>query len=351
MGATASVHQLRASWATRLGLSIGLLSLLVGCGSAPKQVDTDALDLSAQTLPQAEPKSRYGNMASYVVFGKRYYTKRSSRNHIERGLASWYGKKFHGRKTSSGERYDMHRMTAAHKTLPLPTYALVTNLENGRSAVVRVNDRGPFVGNRIIDLSYAAAKRLDMVNAGTARVEVRSIDPRDHGKDAKELLRLASVDVGVRRSSALATPADGISGPRSAGLSSRSSGPSRSAEPAPAAAAPTRSSPPAGPFLANGFGGSSTTASRSRSETAAADGRPLFLQVGAFGSLGNAEQLKSQLSQRVDEPVIVRAAEADHASQTLYKVQIGPVRSRVDADALGRRLVALGIDKPVLVVH
>jgi rare lipoprotein A len=116
-------------------------------------------------------------METYVVRGRRYFTKDDSRGHVERGIASWYGPGFHGRKTSNGERYDMNAMTAAHKTLPLPTYARVTNLENGKTAVVRINDRGPFYGPRVIDLSRAAATKLGVLGTGTAEVEVRALDP------------------------------------------------------------------------------------------------------------------------------------------------------------------------------
>lgn len=123
-------------------------------------------------VPRHEPRSRYGNPASYVVFGRTYHTLASAEGYRERGIASWYGEKFHGRRTSSGEPYDMYAMTAAHKTLPLPTYVRVTHLGNGRSIVVRVNDRGPFHDKRIIDLSYAAAMRLGMVEQGQAEVEV-----------------------------------------------------------------------------------------------------------------------------------------------------------------------------------
>jgi rare lipoprotein A len=128
-------------------------------------------------VPRVEARSRYGNPPFYEVFGKRYYVLSSNVGYIERGVASWYGPGFHKIRTSTGEPYDMYAMTAAHKTLPLPAYVRVTNLQNGRSVVVRVNDRGPFVGNRIIDLSYTAAAKLDMVRNGTAFVEVRSIDP------------------------------------------------------------------------------------------------------------------------------------------------------------------------------
>ncbi len=128
-------------------------------------------------VPRVEARSRSGNPPFYEVFGKRYYVMPSSIGYVERGVASWYGPGFHEVRTSAGEPYDMYAMTAAHKTLPLPAYVRVINLQNGRSIVVRVNDRGPFVGNRIIDLSYTAAAKLDMLRNGTAIVEVRAIDP------------------------------------------------------------------------------------------------------------------------------------------------------------------------------
>ncbi len=128
-------------------------------------------------IPRAEPRARSGNPPFYDVLGKRYYVLSSSVGYWERGVASWYGPGFHKVRTSMGEPYDMYGMTAAHKTLPLPAYVQVTNLQNGRRVVVRVNDRGPFVGNRIIDLSYTAAAKLDMLHNGTAMVEIRTIDP------------------------------------------------------------------------------------------------------------------------------------------------------------------------------
>jgi len=121
-------------------------------------------------------RSDRGNPPFYDVLGKRYHVLPSSAGYVERGVASWYGRDFHGLATSSGETYDMHSMTAAHTTLPLPTWAEVTNLANGKRVVVKINDRGPFVDNRLIDLSYAAAIALDMVGPGTARVEVRAMN-------------------------------------------------------------------------------------------------------------------------------------------------------------------------------
>lgn len=128
-------------------------------------------------MPHAEPRSKRGNPPFYEVLGKRYAVLPTAEGYVERGVASWYGPTFHGVRTSMGETYDMYGMTAAHKTLPLPVYARVTNLRNGKSVVVRINDRGPFVANRIIDLSYTAAAKLDMLREGTTLVEVRALTP------------------------------------------------------------------------------------------------------------------------------------------------------------------------------
>ena len=161
-------------------LLAGMAVLAAGCGSAavkdgpPKR--TDRISSPDARIPGPEPLSRYGNGPEYEVLGKRYTVMESSDGYRERGVASWYGTKFHGQLTSSREVYDMHAMTAAHKTLPLPTWVEVRNLRNNKSIVVRVNDRGPFVHNRIIDLSYAAAMQLDMVDDGTSLVEVRALE-------------------------------------------------------------------------------------------------------------------------------------------------------------------------------
>jgi rare lipoprotein A len=164
----------------------GLLGLLlISCageqkmepepGDGPSTLDLKASDV-ADAAPRAEPLARYGNHSPYEVFGKQYTVLKSNEGYHERGTASWYGSKFHGRRTSSGEPYDMHLATAAHKSLPLPTYAEVTNLDNGRKVIVKINDRGPFKNGRLIDMSYGAALRLDMIATGTARVDVRVID-------------------------------------------------------------------------------------------------------------------------------------------------------------------------------
>lgn len=155
-----------------------ILSACSGKGNrdaAPRNVNIDFNSIT-NAVPKNEPLSRYGNPKSYSVFGKTYYTLKSSQGFKERGDASWYGTKFHGKRTSSGETYDMYAMTAAHKTLPLPSYVRVKNRDNGKEIVVKVNDRGPFHAGRIIDLSYVAALKLDIVKQGTGRVEIETID-------------------------------------------------------------------------------------------------------------------------------------------------------------------------------
>ena len=165
--------------ASPAALAVWLLAACAGPGGGdggpPRSGDIAAVP---DAVPRAEPRSRRGNPPFYEVAGRRYYVLGESSGYRETGVASWYGTKFHGRSTSSGEPYDMYAMTAAHKTLPLPSYVRVTHHGNGRSIVVRVNDRGPFVGERIIDLSYAAAVRLGMHNDGTALVDVEALDPR-----------------------------------------------------------------------------------------------------------------------------------------------------------------------------
>jgi len=167
------------------GLTLAILIGLAGCSTAPPRrepppppppVPANVLD-TPDAVPRAEPRSARGNPAFYEVLGKRYTVLPTADGYLERGVASWYGPTFHGVSTSMGERYDMYGMTAAHKTLPLPCYARVTNLRNGRSVVVRINDRGPFVANRLIALSYTAAAKLDMLREGTTLVEVRTLTP------------------------------------------------------------------------------------------------------------------------------------------------------------------------------
>jgi rare lipoprotein A len=232
-------------------------------------------------VPRVEPRSRYGNPTFYDVFGKRYYVLSSGVGYWERGVASWYGPGFHRERTSTGEPYDMYGMTAAHKTLPLPAYVRVTNLQNGRSVVVRVNDRGPFVGNRIIDLSYTAAAKLDMLRNGTAMVEIRSIDP------AVAPPPLISASAGVK---------------------------------VPAAAAPTLA--PVG-------------------ATPAVGGPGLFVQAGAFSDPANAERLAAKLRGGSYGKVFVRDDQI--AGRKMYRVRIGPVPDVAGFDRIVAALEQAGI--------
>lgn len=186
----------------RNAVVVGIVFVVSGCAYLPEghpsrvsespgklfvdDLDSDGIPVAAPkvTTSPEKPglkirKSKRGNMESYVVRGQRYYTLDSAEGYSARGVASWYGPNFHGRTASNGEVYDMYRLTAAHKTLPLPTYARVTHLDNGRSVVVKINDRGPFSGDRIIDLSFAAALRLGMINDGTGEVEIQALTPEE----------------------------------------------------------------------------------------------------------------------------------------------------------------------------
>ena len=175
---------------------IALAVILPACStqplydSGPPQSGSNVpRDLPGDAIPRAEPRSLHGNGPYYKVYGKTYEVLDTNYGYRERGVASWYGKKFHGQLTSNQETYNMYAMTAAHKSLPLPSFARVLNLRNGNSVIVRVNDRGPFVENRLIDLSYAAAMKLGMITAGTGLVEVTAIS------FDKPLVQLAQPDI------------------------------------------------------------------------------------------------------------------------------------------------------------
>lgn len=173
-------------------------SILGGCTYLPvgdDNIQTKPIDATAipDAMPKEEARSRYGNPKSYVVAGKRYHVLEDNSGFQQEGLASWYGKQFHGKRTSSGETYNMYEMTAAHKNLIIPTYVEVTNLENNKQVVVKVNDRGPFHEDRIIDLSYVAAKKLDIIGQGTASVQIRVVDSSKPPR--RQLFRTAGAPV------------------------------------------------------------------------------------------------------------------------------------------------------------
>ena len=244
-----------------------------GADSAPN-VTLDNRKIS-NAVPKVEPRSRGGNFTPYTVLGKTYRVMKSSKGYKERGDASWYGTKFHGRLTSNGERYDMYAMTAAHKSLPIPTYVTVKNLDNGREIIVRVNDRGPFHEGRIIDLSYAAASKIGMLKKGTARVEVEAIDPREWKKSKRA------------RNKATQTPAT-------------------LTPPATQATASSQSSSPASP-------------------------KRQYLQVAAYKNLTAAQTLQNRLLDALQAINETAQVVIHPSAQGVYRVRIGPFASTVDS--------------------
>ena len=311
-----SVDTLLSYWKQLTG--IGIIAVIAGLSacSTPKVFEpgdaapANPRDVSSvqNAVPRTEAPSRYGNPDSYVVYGKRFHTRKSSQGYKEKGGASWYGTKFHGRRTSSGEPYDMYAMTAAHKTLPLPSYVEVTNLENGRKVIVRVNDRGPFHDGRIIDMSYAAAVKLGMLGKGTARVEVRAIDPRTH----------AAAPAPVKTATPAVTTQAAIP-PQPVQATAAATQTVTTAVPVPASASPAR--------IINA---------------------PVFLQVGAFASLINAERLRSDIAGQ--DIGAVRIVEADTENGKFFKVQVGPLADHGEAERIAQTLKPLGINAPRTVV-
>jgi rare lipoprotein A len=280
----------------RAGLSTGVLLAIAfqwGCSSPSPYVRSDGEPGVAVPPPNAgveTPRSDRGNPPFYDVLGKRYHVLPSSHGYRARGVASWYGRDFHGLSTSSGETYNMHAMTAAHTTLPIPTWVEVTNLANGERVIVKVNDRGPFVDNRLIDLSYAAALKLDIVRNGTARVEVRALG--------------AAPDDVPPVTVAAAPPAPVL--------------------PATAAVPPTEL--PA---------------------AVAAASQQIFVQVGAFGDRGNAARLVERLKMNGFANAFV-AADGD-GRRTLHRVRLGPLRDAREFDQVSARLRTLGFGESQLV--
>ena len=248
------------------------------------------LDSLPDAVPRLEPLNRFANRP-YSVFGREYVPATTLRPYRERGVASWYGRKFHGQKTSAGETYDMYAMTAAHPTLPLPSYARVTSLASGRSVVVRVNDRGPFLHDRVIDLSFAAAHRIGIAQAGSGEVEVEAIIPSD-----------AAIVVSV---------------------------------PLPPVAAARVAQPPPGVSPAD---------ARVPMPVASADGA-FVVQLGAFASNANAQNFVAHLANQLGplgvEPRV-------RQSNALFRVFIGPYTTRDEAKRAAESLrEALGLPSTI----
>ncbi|MGM0784783.1 MAG: septal ring lytic transglycosylase RlpA family protein [Pseudomonadota bacterium] len=222
-------------------------------------------------VPRVERPSAGGNRETYRVWGKTYHVLPDARGYSREGTASWYGEKFHGYATSNGEIYDMYKMSAAHRSLPLPSYVRVTSRDTGRSVIVRVNDRGPFHSDREIDLSYAAAARLGFLEQGTGRVKVEAIDPEAW---------LAENRPGER-------------------------------------------------------------------ESGSAEERPLYLQVAALGSVGNARQLKAQLEEELSRPVRVASGTGVHRVQVgplAHADQVAPVRDELRRAGFSQSFIVKGAD-------
>jgi len=296
-------------------LLLAAAAILAACTSAPKQEPPAAakpapstkyykddgpgdnapanLDAIPDAVPRAEPLHRFANRP-YTVFGREYVPATSLRPYRERGVASWYGRKFHGEKTSMGETYDMYGMTAAHPTLPLPSYARVTNVATGASVVVRVNDRGPFLHDRVIDLSFAAASKLGIAQKGSGEVEVEAIIPRE-----TVLVAGAAPLPPVARAPVAASP----SGTPAAEV---------------AAAVPV----------------------------AAAEGG-FVVQLGAFGNYANAQNFVAHLANQI-APVGVEAKVRQ--VNGLFRVYVGPYPAREDAKRMADRLRdALGLPLTIAV--
>lgn len=273
-----------------------------GYGDGPPPRDVDVSNLP-DAVPKVELIRKAGNKSPYTVFGKTYQVLPSNKGYRERGVASWYGKKFHGRKTSNGETYDMYAMTAAHKSLAIPSYVKVTNLDNGRTVIVRVNDRGPFHGGRIIDLSYAAAKKLDYSAKGVANVEVVAIDP--HTYQGKSSFQKQSVQRNSVELNSSGLNSSEVNSPELNRVEQNTVGQHRTldqntvvatSETQVNASAPTQ--------------GSSNT----------------YLQVGAFNSEVAAAKLSDRVQGLSSYPVVVRRQEKP---QQLFKVLIGPVKNNL----------------------
>jgi rare lipoprotein A len=283
------------------------------------------IDRIPNATPKVEPLSRYGNRFknsnTYVTGKKRYSVMPTSRGYSAQGLASWYGTKFQGRKTSSGEPYDMFSMTAAHRTLPLPTYARVTNVENGKSIIVKVNDRGPFHCNRLIDLSYVAAHKLGIIGRGTGNVKVESIDPRDHHglipKHHRHLAKDLKPSVPIKTASKLP-------------LSSTS----LVAQANPMSVPSAQATAPAQKL-------------KGQDKSKIAVKKKVYLQLGSFSQKNNAETFAKKLGDFSKLPTYI--TENMGSGGPRYRVRLGPLKNEQQILTLKQQLAQGQFPTPVVV--
>ena len=275
-------------------------------------------DVDVSRIPDATPTLHSGPYKAnpYTVLGKTYFPLQESKTYVASGTASWYGTKFHGQNTANGEVYDLYGMSAAHKTLPLPSYVRVTNLDNNKSVVLRVNDRGPFYSDRIIDLSYAAAKKLGYAEIGTARVKVEGIDPQQwwaaKGRPAPLMLNEPQV---AQNAAPTITASAGT-------VEQWTPPPQQHASdtvPVPISAKKNASVPASGQYL----------------------------QVGAFANPDAAELLRSKLSGMVSAPVFISSILRNQ--QTLHRVRLGPIGSPGEIQQVQNSVRLANLGSPSLV--
>ena len=324
------------------------------------------LELLPDAVPRLE-KLASGANRPYNVFGVDYVPDLSGAPYKQRGVGSWYGRKFHGQRTSSGEIYDMYAMTAAHPTLPIPCYALVTNLQNGRSVIVRVNDRGPFLHNRVMDLSYAAALKVGYLSSGSGMIEVEMLRPADIAAG-----RIPMTTTGVLLAASMpptkAMPAAPLGTPATEPLTiealTASVPPAVGSPPSPVAsatslpAAPvvrpdamTRSMPLSEPTGVPSTGSPALIALPDRQPPASipeiATSNGFYLQLGAFRVKAGADSFASHVGRDIDPALASRLHVVD--GNGLYRVRVGPYPQRADADTAAASLKAV-IAVPILVM-
>lgn len=275
-------------------------------------------DVDVSRIPDATPTLHSGPYKAnpYTVLGKTYFPLQDSKTYVASGTASWYGTKFHGQNTANGEVYDLYGMSAAHKTLPLPSYVRVTNLDNNKSVILRVNDRGPFYSDRIIDLSYAAAKKLGYAETGTARVKVEGIDPQQwwaaKGRPAPLMLNEPQV---AQNNAPVITASAGT-------VEQWTPPPQQHA----AAVVPVQ-------------------LDAKKNASVPASGQ--YLQVGAFANPDAAELLRSKLSGMVSAPVFISSIVRNQ--QTLHRVRLGPIGSQGEIQQVQNSVRMANLGSPSLV--
>jgi rare lipoprotein A len=329
---------------TRWLLLIPLLVLVSACGTLSRSggyYEDDGPDANPpaniasipDAVPKPEPLASSGNNP-YTVSGKTYYPLADASGYHERGIASWYGRKFNGKRTSSGEPYDMYAMTAAHKTLPLPSYVRVRNLQNGRSIVVRVNDRGPFLSNRLIDLSYAAAAKLGILGTGTGIVEVVAVRADETGTQVAGV-KTFPLQIIASAAAAEALPPSQIKAEALPPSQTKTEElPPSEAKALPPSPAKVEVIPPA-------------------AQTSAGEPK-MYLQVGAFTQRDNAVQLRDRLDREALRPVFVQSTPPSGGAPEgarIYRVRIGPLANVQEGDRLTKRAAQLGVTNAMIVVE